>query len=154
MSIKEKLKQLGIVLRQTPKPLGSYKPCVISGELIYVSGQLPIIDGDLKYKGKVDAEVSLEEGIDAARISAVNSLSVLNTELGSLELVERVVKVTGYVASSEGFYNQANVVNGASDLYFEIFGETGLHARAAVGVYQLPLNSPVEIEVIVQYKKN
>ena len=146
----EKLKELGIEIPQISAPLGSYKPAVVSGDLIFVSGQLPIREGQLLYKGKVGGEVSLEEAIEAAKVAAINSLSVMKWELGNLNKVGRIVKVTGYVSSAPGFELQAKVLNGASDLFYEVFGEEGKHARAAVGVYELPLGAPVEIEVIAE----
>lgn len=152
MNIEDRLVELGIVLEEVPKPLGSYKPAVISDNLLFISGQLPLRDGKLLFEGKVDADISLEQAIEASRQCAVNSLSVIKSELGDLNRVKRIVKVTGYVASSQGFYKQANVVNGASDLYYEVFAENGIHARAAVGVFELPVNSPVEVEVIVEFK--
>ena len=146
----EKLKELGIEIPQVSAPLGSYKPAIVSGNLIFVSGQLPIREGQLLYKGKVGGEVSLEEAIEAAKVAAINSLSVMKWELGNLNKVGRIVKVTGYVSSAPGFELQAKVLNGASDLFYEVFGEEGKHARAAVGVYELPLGAPVEIEVIAE----
>ena len=150
MSIEENLKNLHIELPEVATPLGSYRPSVVSGNYIYVSGQLPMRDGELLYKGKVDSEISLEDAVEAARICAVNSLAILKNETGDLDKVARIVKVTGYVASSDGFYKQADVINGASNLYYEVFGEAGVHARAAVGVYHLPLNSPVEVDLIAE----
>ncbi|HXG30186.1 MAG TPA: RidA family protein [Thermodesulfobacteriota bacterium] len=146
----QRLRELGIEILQTPAPLGSYKPAVISGDLIFISGQLPIKEGRLLYKGKVGAEVSVEEGMDAARMAAINAISIMKGELGDLDRVRRIVKVTGYVSSASGFDMQASVVNGASDLFYQVFGEEGRHARVAVGVYELPLGSPVEIEVIAE----
>jgi len=150
LNIENKLEDLGIVLSDSPKPLGSYRPAVISGKLIFISGQLPLKDGELLYRGKVDNDISLEQASSASRQCAINSLSVLKSVLGDLDKVGRIVKVTGYVASSQGFGNQADVINGASDLYYEVFGDIGVHARAAVGVSELPLNSPVEVELIVE----
>ena len=152
MNIEDRLEELGIVLNEIQKPLGSYKPAVVSGNLLFVSGQLPLRDGQLLFEGKVDNDVTLEQAAEASRQCAINSLSVIKSELGDLNNVERIVKVTGYVASSGDFHKQANVVNGASDFYYEVFGEKGVHARAAVGVYELPINSPVEVEVIVEFK--
>lgn len=151
MDIEENLEKLQIVLPKVATPLGSYRPCVVSGNYIYVSGQLPIKEGELLYKGKVDEDLSLEEAIEAARICAINSLAILKNETLDLNKIKKIVKVTGYVASSENFYKQADVINGASNLYFEVFGEKGVHARAAVGVYQLPINSPVEVDLIAEY---
>lgn len=141
MSIENKLRSLGIVLKDPPKPLGSYRPSVISGNLLFVSGQLPIKDGKLLFEGKVDHDVSLKQAVKASRQCAINSLSVIKSEIGDLNKVERIVKVTGYIASSKGFHAQATVVNGASDLYYEVFGEKGIHARAVTGVSELPMNS-------------
>jgi len=131
-------------------PLGSYRPCVLSGNYIYVSGQLPLKDGELLFKGIVGEDVSLEEAIEAARVCAVNSLAILKNETGDLNRIKKIIKVTGYVASSKDFYKQADVINGASNLYFDIFGDRGVHARAAVGVYKLPINSPVEVDLIAE----
>jgi len=151
LDIEENLEKLQIVLPKVATPLGSYRPCVVSGNYIYVSGQLPIKEGELLYKGKVDEDLSLEEAIEAARICAINSLAILKNETLDLNKIKKIVKVTGYVASSENFYKQADVINGASNLYFEVFGEKGVHARATVGVYQLPINSPVEVDLIAEY---
>jgi len=131
-------------------PLGSYRPCVVSGNYIYVSGQLPIKNGELLLKGVVGEDVSLEEAVQAARACAINSLAILKNETGDLNRIKKIVKVTGYVASSENFYQQADVINGASNLYFDVFGEKGVHARAAVGVYKLPINAPVEVDLIAE----
>lgn len=148
--LENKLKELGIILPKPPKPLGAYRPCVRTLNLLYVSGQLPVEEGELKYKGKLGDELTVEQGKDAARIAAINCISVLKHELGQLEKVGRIVKVTGYVSSAPGFQDQAAIVNGASDLFFEVFGEKGIHARVAVGVYELPKGSPVEIELIAE----
>jgi enamine deaminase RidA (YjgF/YER057c/UK114 family) len=150
IKVEEKLKELGIEIPQVTAPLGSYRPAVISDKLIFVSGQLPLKEGRLVFKGKVGAEVSIEDGIQAARIAAINSVSILKNELGDLNRITRIVKVTGYVSCAPGFDMQAQVINGASDFFYEIFGEMGRHARAAVGVYELPLGAPVEIEVIAE----
>ena len=131
-------------------PLGSYRPCVVSGNYIYVSGQLPLKNGELLFKGVVGEDVSLEEAVQAARACAINSLAILKNETGDLNRIKKIVKVTGYVASSENFYQQADVINGASNLYFDVFGEKGVHARAAVGVYKLPINAPVEVDLIAE----
>ncbi len=146
----ERLEELGIEVPPLQAPLGAYVPAVISGHLIYVSGQLPLVKGELTIKGKVGSEVSLEQGMEAARRASINAISVLKNELGQLRRVERIVKITGYIASAPGFNQQANVLNGASELFFQVFGEPGRHSRVAVGVFELPLDSPVEIEVIAQ----
>jgi len=152
MTIKaeERLADFGIEVPEVQTPLGAYVPAVISGQLIFISGQLPMVKGELTRKGKVGSEVSLEQGMEAARRASVNAIAVLKNELGDLDRVERIVKITGYVASAPGFNQQANVMNGASELFFQIFGEAGRHARVAVGVSELPLDAPVEIEVIAK----
>ena len=150
MSPEEKLKQLGIELPELPKPLGSYVPFVRTGNLVFISGMLPLENGKLLYAGRVGESVSLDEAVQAARRSAINAIAVLRSTIGSLDSLKRCVKVTGFVASAQDFTDQPKVVNGASDLLFEVFGEAGLHARAAVGVHILPMNSPVEIEFIFE----
>ena len=150
MSIEENLEKQQIILPEVAAPLGSYRPCVVSGSYIYVSGQLPLKSGELIYKGAVGNEVSLEEAIESARTCAINLIAVLKSETGDLESIKRIVKVTGYVASAENFYQQADVLNGASNLFFDIFGDKGIHARAAVGVYSLPINAPVEIDLVAE----
>ena len=146
----DRLKELGIQLPDVPVPLGSYKPASTSGNLIFVSGQLPLVGGQLLHEGKVGADISVEEGMNAARVCCINALAVICKELGSLDRVKKIVKLTGYVSSSPGFSKQANVVNGASDIFYEVFGDDGRHARAAVGVSELPMNAPVEVEVIAE----
>lgn len=148
--IEQRLVDLAIMLDKPPAPVGSYRPAVISGSLIYVSGQLPIKAGKLTITGKLGGEVTLEEGAKAARLAAINTISVLKDYLVDLDRVRRIVKVTGYVASQVGFTQQAQVINGASDLYREVFGRSGVHARAAVGVFELPLGAPVEIDLIAE----
>jgi enamine deaminase RidA (YjgF/YER057c/UK114 family) len=151
MSIEKRLAELEIILPEAPRPVAAYLPAVISGNLLFVSGQLCLVNGELLYKGKLGKEVSLEQGYAAARTAAINSLAIIKEELGSLDKVTRVVKVTGYVASDPDFYDQPKVINGASDILVEVFGVLGRHARAAVGVNSLPLNTPVEIEIIVEF---
>lgn len=148
MSIEAKLKDLGIDLPLPPEPLGAYVPCVRVGELLFLSGVLPLVEGELIATGKVGGELSIEEGQKAARQTALNALSIARKNLETLDKVTRVVKVVGYVASAEGFNSQPAVVNGASDLFVEVFGESGRHARVATGVNELPMNSPIELEVI------
>jgi enamine deaminase RidA (YjgF/YER057c/UK114 family) len=146
--IEERLKDLGLALPPAPAAVGSYVPCVRAGPLAFVSGQLPFADGKLKYEGRVDTEVSLEEARDAARICTLNGLAALKAEVGDLELVERVVRVNGYVASAKSFLRHPAVLNAASDLLVELFGERGPHTRIAVGVRQLPMGASVEIDFI------
>jgi enamine deaminase RidA (YjgF/YER057c/UK114 family) len=146
----ERLGDLGITLPTPAAPLAAYVPCVRSGGLVYVSGQLPLADGRPAHSGRLGAGVALEDGVAAARLCAVNVLAALKAELGELSAVRRVVKVTGFVASDPAFSDQPKVVNGASELFAEVFGEAGRHARAAVGVAALPLGVPVEVEAIVE----
>lgn len=152
MSPEERLKELGIELPDLPKPLGSYVPFVRTGNLVFISGMLPLESGKLLYSGRVGERVSLDEAAQAARRSAINAIAVLQSAIGNLDALKRCVKVTGFVASAQDFTDQPKVVNGASDLLFQVFGEAGLHARAAVGVHILPMNSPVEIEFIFEAK--
>ncbi len=148
--VEERLREIGVEIPLPPVPQGAYQPAVISGNLIFVSGQLPIKEGELLYRGKVGSEVSVEEGIEAARLAAINSLSIMKRELGDLDRVKRIVKLTGYVSSAPGFGMQAKVVNGASEFFYDVFGDMGRHARAAVGVYELPFGAPIEVEVIAE----
>lgn len=150
MSPEEKIKELGIDIPEAPKPLGSYVPCVQAGNLLFLSGILPLRNGKLMRTGRVGESVFLDEAREDAKTAAVNALSVLKANIGSLDKVKRCIKITGYVASAPDFTEQPKVLNAASDLIFEIFGEKGRHARAAVGVNVLPLNSPLEIEFIFE----
>ena len=150
MTPEDKLKELGIELPEAPKPLGSYSPAVRTGNLIFLSGMLPLIQGKLVRQGKVGEDIRIEEAGEDVRTAVINALSVLKANIGTLNNVKRCVKITGYIASSPNFTDQPMVLNAASDLLFEIFGESGRHARVAVGVNVLPLNSPVEIEFIFE----
>jgi enamine deaminase RidA (YjgF/YER057c/UK114 family) len=150
MTPEDKLKELGIELPEAPKPLGSYIPAVRTGNLIFLSGMLPLIQGKLVRQGKVGEDIRIEEAGEDVRTAVINALSVLKANIGTLNNVKRCVKITGYIASSPNFTDQPMVLNAASDLLFEIFGESGRHARVAVGVNVLPLNSPVEIEFIFE----
>jgi len=149
MSASVRLGQLGVVLPEVVAPLASYVPAVRTGNLVYTSGQLPIEAGKLARTGKVGAEVSAEEAGAMARICALNALAAVDSLVG-IDAVTRVVKVVGFVASAPGFNGQPSVVNGASDLLAEVFGDKGAHARSAVGVSELPLDAPVEVELIVE----
>lgn len=146
-----RLGQLGVELPEVVAPLASYLPAVRTGNLVYTSGQLPIQGGTLARAGKVGAAVSPEEGYAMARVCALNALAAVHSLVG-IDAVTRVVKVVGYVASASGFNGQPSVVNGASDLLTEIFGDNGTHARAAVGVSELPLDAPVEVELVVEVR--
>lgn len=150
MTPEERLKQLGIELPEAPKPLGSYVPLVRTGNLVFLSGILPLVEGKLSREGRVGEKVTVDEAREDARTAAINALAILKSNLGTLNKIRRCVKITGYVSSAPGFTEQPNVLNAASDFMFEIFGEVGRHARAAVGVNVLPLNSPVELEFIFE----
>lgn len=150
MTPEEKLKALGIELPEAPKPLGSYAAFARTGNLVYLSGMLPLVEGRLAATGRVGESVSPEQAVECARLAALNALAVLKSAAASLDKVKRCVKITGFIASADDFTGQPRVMNGASDLIFEVFGETGRHARAAVGVNVLPMNSPVEIEFIFE----
>ena len=145
----DRLKELGYELPSVPNPAGSYVPATSAGLLVFTAGQLPFKEGQLRYTGKVDKDVSVEEAKEAARLCTLNALAALEAEAGSLDNA-RIVKVTGYVASAAGFNRQPEVINGASDFLSEVFGERGTHARSAVGVSELPLDAPVEVELIVE----
>ena len=144
-----RLAELGISLPQVVPPLAAYLPAVQTGNHVYVSGQLPMVDGKLTRTGQVGAEVTAEEGAELARICAVNVLAAVEALVG-LGRVVKIVKVVGFVASAPGFTGQPAVVNGASTLFGEVFGEQGRHARSAVGVSELPLGSPVEVKSIIE----
>jgi len=148
--IKEKLDTLGITLPTPPKPAGSYIPVVRTGNLVFVSGQIPIKDGKILYSGKVTKDLSIEDAQKGARLCAINALAQLNSEFGNLENISKIVRVSGFVNSPPEFTEQPKVINGASDLLFEIFEEKGQHTRIAVGVSSLPLNSAVEIDLLVE----
>ncbi|WP_027366178.1 RidA family protein [Desulfotruncus alcoholivorax] len=148
----EKLEFLQIKLPPAPRPVAAYVPGVLVDGWIYVSGQLPFVEGELQYKGKVGLDVTAEQGYDAARICALNCLAVAADLAGNIDHIERVVKVTGFVNSAQGFTGQPSVINGASELLGNIFGQAGAHARAAVGVNELPLNAPVEIEMVLKIR--
>ena len=144
-----RLAELGLTLPQVVPPLAAYVPAVQSGRHVYVSGQLPMVEGKLPYVGKVGADVTPEQGAELARICALNALAAIDALVG-LGRIVKIVKVTGFVASAEGFTGQPAVVNGASVLFGEVLGELGRHARSAVGVAELPLGAPVEVEVIAE----
>jgi enamine deaminase RidA (YjgF/YER057c/UK114 family) len=145
----ERLAELGLTLPAVVPPLAAYVPAVQSGNYVYVSGQLPLVEGKLPQTGKVGAEVTAEQAADLARICALNALAAIESLVG-LGRVVKIVKVVGFVASAEGFTGQPAVVNGASNLFGDVLGEIGRHARSAVGVAELPLGAPVEVEVIAE----
>ncbi|MBA5871844.1 MAG: RidA family protein [Nitrospira sp. CR2.1] len=152
MSIDEKLTSLGLTLPAPPKPVASYVPGVLAGDLLYLSGILPFRDGQVAITGKLGQEVTVERGAEAARLALLNALAVVKQELGSLDRVQRIVRVVGHVASAAGFVQQPAVINGASDLLVQIFGEAGRHARVALGAAELPLHAAIELELLVQVK--
>ena len=149
MNASVRLGQLGISLPQVVAPLASYVPAVRTGNLVYTAGQLPMEAGKLARTGKVGAAITPEEGKAMARTCALNALAAVDSLVG-IDAVTRVVKVVGFVASAPGFHGQPAVINGASDLLAEVFGDNGAHARSAVGVAELPLDAPVEVELIVE----
>ena len=148
----ERLAELGLTLPPVAAPGGAYVPAVRSGAFVYTSGQLPTVDGKLPAVGKVGGEVSVSDAVGLARTCALNALAAAASQAGGLDGIRRIVKVTGFVASAPGFGGQPQVVNGASELLIEVFGEDGRHARSAVGVAELPLNSPVEVELIAEVR--
>lgn len=145
----ERLAELGISLPTVAVPVAAYVPAIQTGNQVWTSGQLPFVDGQLPATGKVGAEVSAEDAEKLARAAALNALAAIDALVG-IDKVTRVLKIVGFVASAENFSGQPAVINGASNLMGEVFGEAGAHARSAVGVAELPLNSPVEVEVIVE----
>jgi enamine deaminase RidA (YjgF/YER057c/UK114 family) len=149
MSWSDRLSELGIELPPVVKPVAAYVPAVRTGNLVYTSGQVPMTAGELPATGQVGAEVTPEVGKTMARVCALNALAAVDSLVG-IDAVVRVVKVVGFVASAPGFNGQPGVINGASELLGEVFGEAGAHARSAVGVAELPLDAPVEVEIIVE----
>jgi enamine deaminase RidA (YjgF/YER057c/UK114 family) len=148
--IEQRIIDLGFLLPETSKPLASYIPAVQSGNLVFTSGQLPMIAGSLAETGKVGGPVSPERAKELATVCALNALAAVKTVIGDLDKIKRIVKVVGFVSSVPEFSGQPAVVNGASEFLGEVFGEKGIHARSAVGVAVLPLDAPVEIELIVE----
>ncbi len=148
--IEQKIAELGIEIPEAPAPLAAYIPAVVMGNMILTAGQLPLQNGQLLFEGKVGTNVSLEEAVKAAEACAINCLSVIKAETGSLDKINRIVKVTVFVNSSDGFIKQPQVANGASEFLVKIFGEKGKHVRSAVGVNELPMNAPVEIEMMAE----
>ncbi len=153
MIVERRLRELGVELPTPPKPMGAYVPSVVVAPLVFISGEKATVNGVLKYRGKVGKELSLEEGYEAARICALNCLACLKSAVGDLDEVERIVKVTGYVNSADGFNQQPKVLNGASELLLKAFGQAGQHARVAVGVSELPDDSPVEVAMIAKVRE-
>jgi enamine deaminase RidA (YjgF/YER057c/UK114 family) len=150
MTPEEQLHALGLELPPAPKPVGAYVPAVRTGNLVFISGQLPMKEGKLMATGHVGREVTLAEAQACARQAALNALAVVAGEIGGLAKVARIVRITGHVASAPGFTDQAKVLNAASELLAQVFGDAGRHSRAAVGAAELPLGAPVELEMIVE----
>ncbi|MBF0319617.1 MAG: RidA family protein [Nitrospirae bacterium] len=153
LNIDERLKAKGLVLPDAPEPLGAYIPSVLSGNLLFLSGMLPLKGGKLKRAGKAGSDVTLAEAKEDAAQIVLNALAVVKQQLGDFNQIVRCVKLTGYVACAPDFFEQPQVINGASELLFELMGEHGRHCRSAVGVSALPLNSPVEIDFIFEVCK-
>lgn len=148
--VEKKLQEMGLTVPDAPKPVAAYVPGIKAGEFIYTSGQIPMVSGELKYKGKVGADKTPEEGYEAAKVCALNCLGVIKGLIGDLDRIQQVVKVVGFVNSAPGFNMQPKVINGASELLGTVLGDKGLHARSAVGVNELPLDATCEVEMIVR----
>ncbi|MEO6115565.1 MAG: RidA family protein [Pseudolysinimonas sp.] len=150
-TIAERLAELGLVLPAVAKPVAAYVPAVVTGNLAYTAGQLPMLDGALMATGRFGAELTAEQGAPLAQQCALNALAAVESVIGSLDRVTRIVKVVAFVASTPEFTGQPAVANGASLILGEIFGDAGIHARSAVGASSLPLNAPVEVELVVEF---
>lgn len=146
-----RLAELGITIPEVAAPVAAYVPATVSGQLVFTAGQLPFVDGSLPATGKVGAEVGAERAAELAGTAVLNALAAVTSVIGSLDRVTRIVKVTGFVASDPSFSGQPAVLNGASTLLGDIFGDIGVHSRSAVGVAVLPLDAPVEVELIVEF---
>jgi len=150
--IDEKIKELGYQIPEAPKPLAAYIPSILIDDIVYTAGQLPMVSGELKYKGKVGMDISEEEAKKAAEYAVLNCLSVIKSITGSLDRIEKIIKLTVFINSADSFINQPEVANGASELLGKIFGEDGKHVRSAVGVNVLPRNASVEVEMVAKVK--
>lgn len=149
--IEQRIQELGLTLPPVATPAGAYLPAIISGNLVFTAGQIPLVDGKLMATGKVGANLTAEEGKEIAQRCALNAIAAVKGVIGDLDRITRIVKVVGFVASTPDFTAQPTVLNGASELFEQIFGEIGKHARSAVGVASLPLDAPVEVELIVEF---
>ena len=149
--ILDKLKEAGVTLPNPPSPAGSYIPVVTTGNLAFVSGQIPIQDGKVRFTGKIPDEQTIESGQEAAKLCIINGLAQLNAFFGTLENITKIIRISGFVNSSPEFTDQPKIINGASDLLFKIFGESGKHSRIAISAASLPLNASVEIDMIVEF---
>ena len=151
MSVAEdRLAELGLAVPEVATPVAAYVPAVVSGDLVFTSGQLPMRNGELMVTGKVGGEVSVEEAVECAQQCALNAIAAVKSMIGDLDRVAQVVKVVAFVASTPDFTGQPGVANGASELFGKVFGDAGVHARSAVGVPALPLDAPVEVEIVVR----
>lgn len=150
-AVERRLAELGIDMPDVAAPVAAYVPAVVTGNYVYTSGQLPFVSGVLPAAGKVGTDVSAEDAAAYAATCAVNALAAIKAQIGDLDRISRIVKVVGFVASDPSFTGQPAVINGASELLGKVFGEAGIHARSAVGVAVLPLDSPVEVEVIAEF---
>jgi len=150
VEIEKKIRSLGLELPEAPEPVASYVPAVHSGSFVFTSGQLPVIEGELKARGKIGRDLTVEEGYECAKVAALNCLAALKSVVGGLDRVRRIVRVTGFINSAPGCEDQSKVMNGASDLLVEIFCDVGRHSRLAIGASELPLEAPVEVEIIVE----
>jgi enamine deaminase RidA (YjgF/YER057c/UK114 family) len=152
MSLKEKIESLGLTLPVAALPIAAYVPAVKTGNLVFVAGQLPLVDGKIVKEGKVGKEVTLEEAKEMAQVCALNALAAIAL-VADIDQIERIIRVGGFVNGIPGFFAIPPIINGASELFIKLFGEVnGKHARTAIGVAELPLNAPVEVEVLVQLK--
>ena len=154
VSYEGRLKELGFPLPAPPKPVANYVPVVRTGNLLFLSGVLPAHEGRLVMTGKLGENLTVEQGVEAARVAVLNGISIVRSEAGSLDRVKRIVKMVGYIASASGFTDQPQVLNGASDLLVSLFGDAGRHARVAVGAAELPRQAPLEIELIVELRSS
>jgi len=152
MSVESRLAEIGLTLPEVAAPVAAYVPAVQAGDLVFTSGQLPMVNGAIAMTGKVGAEVTPEEAAELAKICALNAIAAVRGVIGDLDRVVRIVKVTGFVASAPEFTSQPIVVNGASGVFGQAFGDAGVHARSSLGVASLPLDAPVEVELIVEVR--
>ncbi|MCE5284243.1 MAG: RidA family protein [Pelosinus sp.] len=152
MSFETKVKEMGLTIPAVAKPVAAYVPAIRVGDYVYTSGQIPFVEGKLAYAGKLGSDIQLEQGYEAAKVCALNCLAAVKSVIGSLDNIEQIVKVVGFVNSAAGFVDQPKVVNGASELVGNIFGKQGEHSRSAVGVSELPINAAVEVEMIIKVK--
>ena len=150
MNIETKLEELGITLPEAPSAVATYQPWIQTGNLMFTSGQLPFRDGLIAYEGKLGSELSEEDGYQAARQCALNAIAQLNAATGNLDEIQKIIRIEGYVHSAEGFRGHPKVINGASDLVVEIFGEKGIHTRLALGINEMPLNAAVQLAITAE----